>query len=164
MNYSEARPTIKSGDLIAYSAGDWKSWHGIKINLIRIFMRSTYSHVGVAWVISGRVFILEAVVPLTRIYPLSKTGNFYLIPLNAEWSINTEEYALSRIGEAYSQWDAIKAYFNPLKKGSVSECAAYAREILLRDGIDLGELSRPDTVVQAALDRGCFVKYIINKE
>jgi hypothetical protein len=82
----------------------------------------------------------------------------------AKWDINTEEYALGKIGEAYSQWDAIKAYSNPLEKGSVSECAAYTREILAQDGIDLGELSRPDTVVQAALDRGCFIKFIVNKE
>lgn len=162
MRYADARQRIRSGDLLAFSHGDWKTWNGIKVNLVRIFTRSTYSHVGVAWVTAGRVFVLEAVKPKVRIYPLSLSGDFYLLPLAAPWSPETEEFALAHIGVDYSERVAMRAFFGPLEHGSVQECAAYAREVLLCDGIDLGRLSRPDTVVQAAQERGAENLFIKN--
>ena len=54
----------------------------IAVCLEGMFTRSTYAHVGLAWVIGGRVFVLEAVKPRLRIYPLSKYANFYLLGLN----------------------------------------------------------------------------------
>ena len=59
----------------------------------------------------------------------------------------------------YSELVAMQAFFTPLQAGNVRECAAYAREVLKRDGIDLGQLSRPDAVVQAALERGSEIAF-----
>jgi hypothetical protein len=160
MKYQEVRSKIKSGDLIAFSHGSWTSWPNIKTNFIRLFTRSTYSHVGIAWKIGGRLFILEAVKPKLRIYPLSTLGDFYLIPMNAKWNKSTEEFALSKIGTDYSELSAIRAFFSPLEDENVQQCAAYAREILEKDGIDLGQMSRPDTVVLAALNLGKKLTYI----
>jgi hypothetical protein len=160
MKYINAREKIKSGDLLAFSHGDWKSWNGIKTNMIRIFTRSTYSHVALAWVIGGRVFALEAVRPKLRIYPLSKLGDFYHINLNAKWSQYTEEYALSKIGVDYSQLTAIRAFFTPLENENVQECAAYAIEVMEKDGIFLGYMARPDSVVQAALNNGGNLTFV----
>ena len=154
MKYSEARPLIRSGDLLAFSEGDWKSWHGIKISLVRMFTRSTYSHVALAWVVGGRVFALEAVVPKLRIYPLSQLGSFYHIPMKAQWKEETEEFALSKIGVEYSQTVAIQAFFEPLDDGTVQECAAYVREVLLIDDINLGNRAVPDSIVFEAQRRG----------
>ena len=150
MKYSDIRPAIKSGDLLAFSHGDWKSWSGIKTLAVRAFTLSTYSHVGVAWVVGGRVFVLEAVKPKLRIYPLSLSGDFYHTATSAVWTDQVEEYALSQIGQPYSELNAMAAFFAPLKKGDVSECAAYAREIMSRAGVDLGAISRPDAVVSTA--------------
>jgi len=94
--------------------------------------------------------VLEAVKPLVRIFPLSLSGNFYWTPMNAPWKPETEEYALSQIGQKYSEISAMQAYFETLPKGSVSECAAYVREVMLRDGVDLGLRSTPDAVVLQA--------------
>lgn len=160
MKYQEIRNKIRSGDLLAFSHGSWNSWANIKTNFIRLFTRSTYSHVGIAWKINGRLFILEAVKPKLRIFPLSMSGDFYLIPMNAKWSKYTEEFALSKIGTDYSELTAIKAFFTPLEDENVEQCAAYAREILEKDGIDLGAMSRPDTVVLAALNLGKKLTYI----
>ena len=153
MNYAEIRSDIKSGDLLAFQHGSWKSWKEIKTLAVRVFTASTFSHVGIAWVTSGRVFVLEAVTTGVRIFPLSLSGDFYLIPLKAPWFSVTEEYALSKIGFPYSELKAIYAALYELKRGEVSECAAYAREIMYRDGIDLGSMSRPDTVVLTAQER-----------
>jgi len=62
----------------------------------------------------------------------------------------------------YSELAAIQAYFKPLDSGSVNQCSAYAREVLLKDGIDLGPLSRPDTVVAAAQQRGAVMTFVSN--
>jgi hypothetical protein len=162
MNYEQVRPKIRSGDLIAFSHGGWSSWSSFKTMLVRAFTLSTYSHVALAWVVAGRVFLLEAVKPKTRIFPLSLEGDFYLLPLNAPWRPETEEFALQRIGVDYSEADAIRAYFEPLEEGKVSECSAYVREVMLVDGIRLGDLARPDEVVKAAQARGAALTFIEN--
>lgn len=153
MKYYQARPLIKSGDILAFSHGDWKTLNGFKINMIRIFTRSTYSHIGIAWVVNNRVFVLEAVKPMLRIYPLSHLGSFYLIGMDATWLSTTEDYALSKVGVKYSELLAVKAFFEPLEEGNVEQCAAYVREVLKRESIDLGRRSTPDAVIKQALKR-----------
>ena len=162
MNYTTARPLIRSGDLIGQSGGDWLSWRGIKINIVRIFTRSTYSHVGIAWVIGGRVFMLEAVKPRLRIYPMSKIGDFYLLPMQAPWSTMAESAALENIGVEYSELVAMKAFFGPLEQGDVRECAAYTLTVLQADGISLGSRATPDAVILAAMRRGSGCTFILN--
>ena len=151
MKYSSIRSDIRSGDLLAFSRGSWRTWNDIKANLVRIFTRSTYNHVGLAWVVSGRVFILEAVQPKLRIYPLSQRGEFFLIGLDASWRADTEEFALARVGYDYSQLDAVKGFLDCLEPGKVSQCAAFVLEVLRGDGTRLGMRATPDAVVQAAL-------------
>ena len=153
MKYTHVRPTIRSGDLLAFSHGSWRSWNDIKVNLVRIFTRSTYSHVGLAWVVAGRVFVLEAVKPKVRIYPLSQSGAFYLVGQGAPWRSTTEEFAMAMVGYDYSEFDAISAYFERLEPGKVCQCAAYVREVMLKDSIDLGCRLTPDAIVQEALKR-----------
>lgn len=162
--YGWMRPSFKSGDLIAQSHGDWKSWQGIQVIGVRAFTLSTYSHVGVIEVdeTDGRVYLIEAVVPEIRRIPLSQAGSFYHLPLPVVWTPETTEFAHAQIGKPYSKWDAIRAYFGPLPEGTVSECAALTREILLRASVDLGRISRPDTVVQRALELHSSVTFVEN--
>lgn len=160
MDYQSHRPSIKSGDLLAWSNKKWKTWHDIKIQLVRIFLQTEYSHVGTALVMGGRVWVLEAVEPRSRIYPLSKLGSFYHIPLPANWTPEVEEKALSYIGEEYKQLHAIKAFFKPLEKEDVSECAALAIAIADKCGLDLGVRATPDEVVEQAQRYGGPTYYI----
>jgi hypothetical protein len=57
MKYEAAREKVKSGDLLAWSHRGWRSWYDIQIQLVRFFTQSEYSHVGIAWVVGGRVHI-----------------------------------------------------------------------------------------------------------
>lgn len=154
MKYHDIRPSIKSGDILAWTHRKWGTWYDLKIQLIRIFTRSEYVHVAVAWVVGGRVFALEAVVPLVRIYPLSKLGDFYHVPVGANWTDEVEEYALGHIGAQYSQKAAIESVLSQVTSDQVNECAAYAISVLKKAGIDLGNKAVPSDVVQAALSRG----------
>ena len=163
MNYKEIRLQIKSGDLLSFNHGSWNTISGIKTEIVHMATRSTYSHVGIAWVIANRVFVLEAVEPCLRIFPLSLEGDFYWTPLNASWHPETEEYALSKLGINYSEIQAMQAFYEELPPDSVQQCAAYAREILLKDGINLGSRSTPDAVVLAAQTLGNPTYYIQNE-
>lgn len=162
MKYNEVRPLIKSGDLLAWSHRGWRSWRDIKIQLIKFFTQSEYSHVGTAWVIAERVFVIEAVIPLVRIYPLSKLGNFYHIPLSNAWNAQTEEVALSKVGYPYSQKEALLAFFKINGSESTFECAELASKIAETANVNLGKKYTPTAVVQAALELGsrlCFVTH-----
>lgn len=162
MHYQDMRPQIKSGDVIAFSHGSWTSYSGILTNIVRIFTRSTYSHVGVAWVVSNRVFVFEAVKPLTRLYPLSLMGDFYWAPTNADWNEKAETFAVENMGVPYSNLACIQAFSSELEKDNVKECAAYTKAILGRAGVYTGKLARPDFVIQELQNQGKPVYFINN--
>ena len=96
------------------------------------------------------MFVIEAVMPLVRIYPLSKAGEFYHLPLEARWSEATLELALSKVGHKYSQLQAFEAFFWLPKADDLWECAELARDIAMSDGISLGSKATPTAVVRAA--------------
>ena len=149
MKYADARPSIKSGDLLAWShrAPWYRSWYDFKIAMVRMFTQSEYSHVGTAWCVGERVFVIEAVTPLVRIFPLSKLLPFYHFPTNAKWTDETLEYALSKVGEPYSQLQAIESFFHLPKDDSLWECAELTRLIGLKSGVNLGVVATPSYVV-----------------
>lgn len=150
MYYRSARPQIKSGDLLAFSHFGWKSWRDIKIQGIRMFTRSEYSHVGIAWVVGSRVLCLEAVTPLVRIFPLSSLGEFYWFETGIDWKPEIEQFALSIVGQEYSQWQAIQSAFTEPAKDNLWQCCEYAREVLRLGGVDLGKVVTPTAIVKAA--------------
>lgn len=161
MKYSEARATIRSGDILAWSHRGIKSWHDLKIWFVRMITRSEFSHVGTAWVIGDRVFVIEAVMPLVRIYPLSKLGEFYWLPMSAPWMPETEALALSRVGDEYSQLQAMRAPFSKPPADDLWECAELAAAVAASDGINLGEVFTPSAVVRAAQERGSNLRLVL---
>ena len=131
MKYADIRPLIRSGDILAWSHREpwYRSWYDFKIALVRMFTRSEYSHTGTAWVVGDRVLVIEAVTPLVRVFPLSKLLPFYYLPLKARWSPEALEYALSKVGEPYSQLQALQAFFKLPSEDSFWECAELTRLI-----------------------------------
>lgn len=165
--YKQQRPTFRSGDIFAQSNGSWDSWKDIKVLAVRVGTISTYSHNGVIEVdpTDGRVYAVEAVKPYAHRVLLSTIGSFYHLPMRrAVWTPETGAYVRSILGTEYSEWDAFCAYFHPLPAGTVTECAALTREILMRCGVDLGSMSRPDAVVQRALEHGSSITFIQQKQ
>lgn len=157
LSYNQARTQIKSGDLLAFSHFGWSTWHDIKVQAVRMFTRSEYSHVGIAWVECNRVFVLEAVMPVVRIFPLSKLGEFYWMPTPTNyWNLEVEEQALSIVGEEYSQLQAVQSYFEQPELDKKWQCCEYAREILRYGGYDelLDVKPTPSNIVKAAQEAG----------
>lgn len=131
MKYLEIRDKIKTGDLLAWSeGGPWTSWRNVQLNLIRMGTGSTYNHVGVAYVVGGRVFVVEAVVPEVRIFPLSRLTPFYWIPVPFEATETTEKHLLNFVGMRYSKWEAIKSAFTTdTNNEKVIQCAKLVNAI-----------------------------------
>ena len=154
MFYSQVRSKIQSGDVLAWTHKSWKTWYDIKIQLVRFFTQSEYCHVGIAWVVGGRVFVLEAVMPKLRIYPLSKEVPFYWLPQDEDltyWTNEVEEFALSCVGEDYSQFQAVMAQLDKVerKAGYARECAEFVQSVLQKGGKILDVKPTPTEVVHA---------------
>lgn len=152
MKYSNARVRLKSGDLLAWSHERWGSWYDFKVQMVRVFTRSVYCHVGICWEVGGRVFVLEAVSTGVRIFPLSRLLPFYWLPLKANWADEVEMWALRQVGEPYSQWQAVLAGLGLLKPSvdSIWQCAEYAADVARRCGVELGTDVTPNALLLAA--------------
>ncbi len=153
MKYATARSLIRSGDLLGWTHRGWGTFYDLQIQLVRTATQSEYSHVGIAWVFGGRVFVIEAVGAGVRIFPLSRAATFDLVRLGVEWTETGEEYAMAQIGCPYSKWECLKAYFGPLEENGLWECAKLVIAIHKRLGVDLGVISTPSDVMRAALRR-----------
>jgi hypothetical protein len=165
VTYLEVRDRINSGGVLAWTHRGFRTWYDIKIQAVRFFTRSEYSHVGVAWVVGGRVLVIEAVMPLVRIYPLSKLGSFYLLPNNNIWTPDVETFALSHVGQKYSQWQAVKAFFGiSSPDDGLAQCAELVRGILQAQGEDITVNATPSEIVQYMLTKGNTLTYIKGDE
>ena len=165
MKYSECRDEIVSGDLIIFSHYKWATWKDIQVQTIRIFSSTEYTHVGVAIVFGGRVWLAESVNPTVRLVPLSNVAKegFYVIPTRHPVTDEEMEFLLSKVGVAhYSKWQAVLAYLNKLKIGvdDLYECAEYAICARKLSGWHLGERAVPAAVVKEALKQGFRMYYI----
>ena len=162
MRYQDARPHIKSGDVLAWSHRGIRSFHDLKIWFVRLFTLSEYSYVAIAWVVGGRVFVVEAVQPLVRISPLSKLlgGGAYWLPSGAAWTAETEQLALECVGDPYSQRQAMQAPFGVPPHDTLWQCAELVGRVLHADGIELGTVYTPSAIVRAALVRGAPLQYL----
>jgi len=130
MYYRQARNRIRTGDLLFWSGNDLVS------TAIKLATRSEYTHVGMAWVTSGRVFVLEAYPPSVRIMPLGTKAPFYWVSMFG-LSDDAVSFAMKHVGDPYSKLDAIKAYFKMrLPRGSW-ECAEYVAKIYAHDGLPM---------------------------
>jgi len=132
-----------------------RSWYDFKVWLVRLFTQSEYTHVGVAWTVAGRVFILEAVGSGVRIFPLSLELPFFHLPWR-DLSGDQLEFALSKAGQPYSYLECVAAYFN--KNDATDnrwQCAEYVCAIHKLDC-----KATPSAVVDYLLSCGATLKEI----
>lgn len=139
-----------------------KSWYDFKIWWVRALTQSEYSHAAIARVDGGRVMVFEAVMPQVRYFPLSKLGDFYWLPSNAPWGDDTLEFAMSKLGEEYSQSQAIQSEFHLPSNDNLWQCAEYARAILMKDGIDAGPKATPSAIGKYRMEQGATCTLVKN--
>ena len=156
IEYKNLKPQIKSGDVLAWTHKGIKSWKDFEVFIVRLAQRSEYSHVGIAWVVGERTFILEAVGSGLRIYPLSKELPCYHIKTDIKWTKKVEGYALSKVGEPYSKWEAIKGFLTgkTTKGDGQWQCAEFCKAVLANAGMKLGGKTTPSGLVDELLNQG----------
>ena len=152
MKYTNLRRHIKSGDVLAWTHRSWRTWYDIKVQLIRLFTLSEYSHVGIAVVMGGRVWVLEAVTPKVRLVPLSNLLPCYHVT-GKGMSPEQVEVGLAWIGREdveYSQLEAAKTLFGlNARDNDQIQCAELVNIVLGNPCKDT-----PSAVVDYFLGRG----------
>lgn len=146
------RESIKSGDLLIWSKNIRNSKSNFYLNLIRFFTRSEYAHVAVAWILEGRLFIVEATEPVLRITPVKDYDEFYHLSMDVSFTKESEDWLIDKIGLTYSIMDAIRAYLGKtVKNDRRYQCAELSNEFYKFHNIDLGDAFTPTAIVSKAL-------------
>ena len=150
MQYTEVRDSIKTGDILL--------WQGSSIyaRIIRLWTGSSYTHVGMAWVVGGRILILQA-DPGTGVEVAPVSGNLPMVWVSRPKELSSEALctALDRLKEPYSMLNAIRAGFGlrPRKRGY--QCVQFITTVLKADGEYLDPPSlTPGDFVTCLLDKG----------
>jgi len=145
-------PAIKSGDVLVFSKTKIDSLAGLFGFIVRFFTMSEFSHVGIAWVNNGEYSIVEAQIPEVRMSPLGSKGSFYYIPMDLDLDPNELQILLDKVGEKYSMWEAIKAYF---RRNKVDDdqwiCVDLLQYFYNKLGIDIGDNHTPSDIVNHLL-------------
>jgi hypothetical protein len=170
MNYEEARPLMRSGDLVALTHLQWASLYDLQVQAVRVFTQSEYCHIAVIWVVGGRVFLIESVSPKVRIFPLSnlEDAGFYWIPTPDKPMTDAElEFGLSKVGHgSYSKMQAIAGQLNLLDIGDDDDwmCAELTTVMRRLSGLDLGPKATPAANIKSALRQGYPLHYVRKNE
>lgn len=151
-DYESIRKTIRSGDLLAWSIRNVSSLDDIGSYIIRLFTKSEYNHVGMAWCMGDRIFVFEATKPHVRIIPLSLLSDFYWLPMNIKWSQALEQQMLSKIGQPYSVLEAISLYLGLPGQQRVWQCVKLVNAIYKEAGLNFNDPATPSDLVQRALE------------
>lgn len=161
--YKDRRDKIRSGDLLIWSNGQPEPITNFITTIIRLFTSSEYSHVGVAWKIKGRLFVVEATVPVVRIVPVSDKEEFYRVPVGLEWSDDRVRDLIEHVGKSYSIADALRAWkgITNDKDNGKWQCGELVHNFYLKAGVDLGDAFTPSRVVYSMVkNTGAFIEHI----
>lgn len=142
------RGVIRSGDLLVWSTNK-KNWLSRMIlKFIRFMTASEFAHVGVAWRIEGRLWVVEATIPVVRLSPVKDDDEFFHVPVNLQWNAGCENYLIDKIGLPYSVMDDVRAYLGEaLDDDKKWQCAELANDFYRSQGIDIGICSNTPTEV-----------------
>jgi hypothetical protein len=166
VNYKDYRKTIRSGDLLVWTKRSNTVISKMVVFIIRLFTMSEYSHVGVAWHIGERLYVLEAIHPKVAATLLSTYNEFYHVPMNLEWKSEYDLYLLDKVGSNYSVIDAIRGYFGLVnKKNNQWQCAELVTSFYKYAGLHIGNPYTPSDLVVNILIRipNSVLKLVTNK-
>lgn len=147
------RATIQSGDLLIWSRDKRSTISNIYLNLIRFFTRSEFAHVAIAWRLEGRLYIVEATMPVVRLTPVWDDDSFYHVPMGVTWTKEGEDFLLDKIGMMYSLVDAIRGYLGlTITKDTHWQCAELCNYFYRLLGLDLHDAFTPSSLVEMVVE------------
>jgi len=156
--YSQARDSIRTGDLLAWRITRSTSVFDFILVLYQKLFKANFSHVAVAVWVGNRLFAVEATPSKVRIIPLSMLDHFYRIPANIPSNEKHFDILARYVGRPYSLWDLVKVLLG--FKGS--DTSLYCSELALQYYDEIGyftdhvdefddHIPTPDDVVERVL-------------
>lgn len=146
---------IRDGDLLA-----WSDRRGLYANVIRFFTMSEYTHVGIAIIENGELYVVEAVAPVVRKVKVINRMPFFHIPMNIEMNRELKNKALSFIGKKYSTIQALLSWFNFYVNDDKWYCTELAYEFYEEAGIVFDKHLTPTDFIRQAVNRSKIIKKI----
>lgn len=127
MRYAAARQQIQSGDAILFRGRGPVAW------LIRTVTRSAYDHSAIAWVVGGRVLIIEArMLGGVKTDPLSTrlVDHASWLPTGIPLTEPRLRVAIMDLGKPYSFANCFRALVNLPGRLGAFECAQLVAVVL----------------------------------
>mgnify|MGYP001168845010 CR=1 FL=1 len=156
MKYADFRPLIKTGDLLAFSHTAKGTFYDFQIHMVRKATESEFSHVGIAYVANGRVFILEAIGSGVRMFPLSRYLPFYHVTNPIELSEKALNWAFETLGAEYESklLMLVKSIVNiKLNDNKRFQCSEYVNGIYAENNQFLTDVDTPSAIVINAISK-----------
>lgn len=154
--YSEIKSKIKTGDLVAWDSPKYSSLLTFILFLYQKITGAVYTHVGVVVKIGGRLYVVEAVPPMVRIFPLENQKRFYWIDATVKGSASRQlGFLTARVGKPYSILDMFKIFLGMENSKEDYYCSELAADFYLHFGYitDPEAGYSPDTIVKAISER-----------
>lgn len=155
--YSQIMKEIKTGDLIAWKTDKYRSILTFILFLYQKLTGALYTHVGIVVKIGGKLYVIEAVPPLVRIYPLENKEEFYWIDAKVNAPAARQlKFLTSEVGKPYSILDMFKSVFRLENNTKDYYCSELAAEFYYNFGYisDKSVGHSPDTMVRAISEIG----------
>ena len=151
MRYADARSLIRSGDLLA-----WQS-RGVAGRLIRAATGGSWSHVGIAWAVGGRLLVIEMREGRgVTLRPASVAAPFDWIATRAAWSRPIETNALAAFGLPYGWRALIPLWLGRWRPRHGEVCSTWATARLREAGVAVPGLAlTPGALVEHLIRDGC---------
>lgn len=146
---------IKSGDLIA-----WSSKKGFYNNLIRVVTLSEYTHVGIAIIENGKLYVVEATRPVVRKVELSGRTPFHHIPMGIDITDDLIDTLNQFIGKKYSTIQAMLSVFNIYINDDNWYCTELCYEFYSKANIKFEKRLTPTRFVKQAISYGNVINNI----
>ena len=138
--------TISSGDLIA-----WTNTDSFYLKIVRLFTLSEYTHVGVAVVENGEIYVVEANRPKVEKNKLSVRTPIYHIPMDVDFTKESSELLHSYIGKKYSVLQAALSYIGVYINDDKWYCTELAYDFYDKLGFKFKKRLTPTKFVKQAI-------------
>ena len=154
--YKITSNNISNGDLLA-----WKNDGTVLGNVISYWTKGIYTHVGIAWTLHNRAYVLDAYHRGgVRLRYLGDNLPVDIIKTNIKWTKEIEDYALSKLGRSYNYLGAAMLGFDISPNYDAEVCSLYAASILKKGGIDISKDKKICITPQKLVDKICELKTI----
>ena len=162
MKYSVHESEIKTGDILGWTHREWKSWYDFQIQIVRMFTKSEFSHVGIAYWEDNKLYVIEAIGSGVRKSLLSENIPFYWIKAEP-LSEKAISFAKEQIGRRYES--KIKMVINyfwdlDLENNKRWQCSELVNAIYRVNKTPLTFIDEPSKIMQVCWEKYNYISYI----